>query len=109
MESKEALNGIKVRISYLKDNHKIGSRSIANQEISEIAEALDYFIKPIEKDLEEKEYTDRKNADLLETIECIKQHAFIRKNSKIGTEIIITLHSNDKDFKKVSWVFDIIK
>lgn len=66
-------------------------------------------IEEIEKDLEEKEYTDRKNADLLETIECFKQHAFIRKNSKIGTEILVTLHSNDKDFKKVSWVFDIIK
>lgn len=67
------------------------------------------YLKEVLKVLEQKEYTDRKNVDLLETIECFKQHAFIRKNSKIGTEIIVSFHSSDDDFEKVGWVFDIIK
>lgn len=88
-----------------------------NKEKIEVVKALQHCgieryrlaLEEIEKDLEQKEYTDRKNADLLETIECFKQHAFIKKTSKSGIEIFVTLHSNDEDFKKVSWVFDIIK
>lgn len=59
--------------------------------------------------LEELEYQKRKNADLLETINCIKNHAVIKKAKGLGTEIIASFHSSDDDFEKVGWVFDIIK
>lgn len=65
--------------------------------------------KAILKDLEQKEYADRINADLLETINCIKKYAMIKKTKGLGSEVIVSFHSSDKDFEKVGWVFDIIK
>lgn len=66
-------------------------------------------LEHLEKDLEELEYQKRKNADLLETIKCIKNHAMIKKTKGLGIEVIASFHSNDEDFEKVGWVFDIIK
>lgn len=61
------------------------------------------------EDLEELEYQKRKNADLLETINCIRSHAVIKKAKGLGAEVIVSFHSSDDDFEKVGWVFDIVK
>ena len=68
-----------------------------------------HYYKEVLKTLEQKEYTDRKNADLLETINCIKNHAMIKKTKGLGSEVIVSFHSSDDDFEKVGWVFGIIK
>ena len=67
------------------------------------------YLEKLNAELQELEYQKRKNADLLETINCIKKHAMIKRTKGLGTEIIVSFHSNDNDFEKVGWVFDIVK
>lgn len=61
--------------------------------------------------LEDLEYQKRKNTDLLETLNCIKKHAMIKKTKGfgVGAEVIVSFHSSDDDFEKVGWVFGIVK
>lgn len=91
--SKENLEKIK-NIRNFDTTHKI------REEINKCCDAIEKVV------LEELEYQKRKNADLLETINCIRNHAVI---NKIKGEVIVSLHSSDDDFEKVGWVFDIIK
>lgn len=64
MTSKKALNIIKNRNINIKINHKIGSRDIANEELNEIANTIDYCIPIIEKDLEVLEIIRNKSVDI---------------------------------------------
>ena len=70
MTSKEALNIIKDRNINIKINHKIGSRDIANEELNEIANTIDYCIPIIEKDLDVLEIIYNHRLDMWE-IECL--------------------------------------
>lgn len=99
MTSKEALNNIRDYNTEL--IHDVGCEYIENP--------LEEECNIIEKDLEELEYQKRKNADLLETINCIKNHAMVKKAKGLGTEVIVSFHSSDDDFEKIGWFFDIMK
>ena len=64
MNGLEALDGIKYCSEMLKDNHRIGNRDSANQEIKEMVDRLNYRIPIIEKELKALEIIKKKQVNL---------------------------------------------